>query len=248
MNQDILPTTKAFCGIATIHRHALLLLGALGFGTGALHSQTINWGSEMFSDLVNSKGETLDNTFIFELGSFKPTFTPDTSNTEFWFDNWQAFDAAPYNGVEADPGDDDGIFGYFTSAVQMNSTGRSESTSQTPGALSFEGLDAYVWIRNSNVPTIGSEWLLARATGWAFPNADPDCCGNDIPAQWSTSDLFSSDVPVWGSQGGVTGGGEITSVGVYTLQTATFVAVVPEPSTFLLTLLAGTLLIFRRRR
>ncbi|MEP2774556.1 MAG: PEP-CTERM sorting domain-containing protein [Luteolibacter sp.] len=230
----------------TVYRYLILLLASLGFGAGSLHAQTFNWGSAVFSDLVDSNGNTLDDSFIFEVGAFTEGFVPTAENAEFWFDHWQAFDDAAYNGVEEV--NDDGIYGYFTSTAQMTTDGTSSSTGQTPGAISFEGLNAYMWIRNANVAQPGSEWSLTRADSWFFPAADPDCCGNDLPIEWSTSDLVPTYVPVWGTQAGMTGGGVITNTGTYTLQTATFTTPVPEPSTFFLTLLAGNLLIFLRRR
>jgi hypothetical protein len=211
--------------------------------SGILNAQTFNWGSAVFSELVDSKGNTLDNTYVFELGSFVNGFNPDETNTGDWYANWQVFDAADYNGVEETNPDE--VYGYFTSTVQMTSTGTSNSTSLSSGAISFEGLDAYLWVRNSNLAVEGSEWLLSRAADWEFPAPDDDCCGNGPPIEFSTSDLAFADVPKWGSQGGATGGGEITNPGVYTLQTATFV---PEPSVMLLSGIAGILLIFRRNR
>jgi hypothetical protein len=221
----------------------LLLLGCLGLSTGALHAQAFNWGSAVFSDLVDSEGNTLDDTFVFEVGAFTEGFIPDETNIGEWYSNWQVFDAAAYNGVEETG--DDGIYGYFTSTVNMNPDGTSDSPWQTPGALSFEGLDAYIWVRNSDIAGEGTEWSLVRADDWVFPTADPDCCGNGQPIEWSTSDLTSSDTPVWGSQGGITGGGIITNTGTYTLQTATFV---PEPSPLMLSLLFAVVILLRRRR
>lgn len=221
----------------------LPLLGVFTLALASLNAQTLNWGSAVFSDLVDSQGNTLDSTYVFELGAFANGFVPTESNIDLWYGNWQVFDTASYNGLEQ--ADDDGIYGYFTSTVRMNSDGTSDSPSQTPGALSFEGLDAYIWVRNSNLAEEGSEWLLARADTWVFPAAEDDCCGNGPPIEFSTSDLTPTVTPLWGSQGGVTGGGQITSIGFYTLQTATFV---PEPSTPLLSMFACILLCFRRNR
>ncbi|MEO0016983.1 MAG: hypothetical protein RLZZ522_266 [Verrucomicrobiota bacterium] len=229
----------------TLNRYLILLLGGLGLTAGFCNAQTLNWGSPMFSDLVDSKGDVLDDTFVFELGAFVNSFTPDATNTAAWLDNWQTFDAADYNGVETPV--DDGIYGYFTAASAMNSSGTGPASA--PGAISFEGLDAYIWVRNSNTPGVGTEWSLSRAGGWQFPSVDPDCCGGDLPLEWSLSDLTPSYVPVWGTQNGVKGGGEITDTGTYTLQTATFVPiVVPEPSSSILALLGVIIALIHRRR
>lgn len=220
----------------------LVAFAAIG---GTLHAQTINWGSAMFNDIVDSNGNTLDNTFVFELGSFVNGYTPDADKPEDWLANWQAFDVAAYNGVEANPIDDDGIYGYFGSVATMNAGGTSNSSGQTPGAISFEGLKAYMWIRNSTVMQADSEWMLVSANAWVFPAPDSDCCGNSLPIEWSTSDLTASITPVWGTQGGLRGGGLVTSMGNFTMQTAT---VVPEPSVPLLAGFAGIMLATTRRR
>ena len=220
-----------------------LLIACLG-GLAVLKAsaQQLNWGSSVFSDLVDSKGDALENTFVFEIGAFNPGFTPTLSNLLDWRSNWQVFDRAAYNGIEEPV--DDGIFGYFTGTARMLDDGRSDSAFMTPSALSFEGLSGYLWIRKGDDPVAGSEWSLTRANNWVFPNAIPGCCDNDTPFNWSTSDLTEADVPLWGRQGKISGPGEVSNSGIHTLQTYTFV---PEPSSFLMLLSASGLLMVRRR-
>ena len=218
--------------------HIPLLVSAL-LALAGTHSQaqTLNWGSEVMSSMVDSEGAALDeNTFIFELGSFANGFTPDADNVDSWIANWQVFDRAAY----------DQGYGVFTSSVQILNDGTSNSTFETPLAQSFAGLEAYLWVRNDDNPVEGSEWLLTRATNWVFPTPDPtdDCCDTGI-VEWSVSDLDGGNIPVWGGQDGVNGSGYHTDNGIYTLQTFTFV---PEPSSTLLAGLAGVLLLLRRRR
>jgi hypothetical protein len=71
-----------------------------------------------------------------------------------------------------------------------------------------------------------------------------DCCDTGT-IEWSVSDLDGSDVPVWGRQNGVAGSGVYSSSDPSTLQTFTFV---PEPSSALLAVLAGGLILLVRRR
>jgi hypothetical protein len=61
--------------------------------------------------------------------------------------------------------------------------------------------------------------------------------------QWSITGL-GGDVPVWGNQGGIPGGGDFPDNGTFDLQTH----VVPEPGSVLLVLLGGGLVFFHRRR
>ncbi len=202
----------------------------------------MNWGSPMFSILMDSQGDTLDQSYAFELGAFVPDFAPDETNVEEWAANWRTFDRAAYNGFETP--EDDGIYGYFTSSVQMTEGGHSSNPAYSSLGLNFQDLPAYVWIYNSTNPVPGTEWLLARSDSWIFPSY-VDCCENDPPLQWSVSDLDTEDVPLYGSQGGVPGAGVFTNTDVHTLQTYTFV---PEPSSLIFVSLAGSLMVLRRRR
>jgi hypothetical protein len=203
-------------------------------GSG-VQAQTINWGSEVLSSLADSKGSTLDDTYVFELGSFKSGFVPVQANLDDWFTNWNVFDRAAYNKD----------LGYITSSVQMQDNGTSSSAYQTPGAPSFEGLEAYLWIRKDEQPVAGNELLLTHATHWIFPTAIPGCCDNGIPLEWSVSDLTPGDMPKFGNQGGKSGPGESAVSGSYALQTYTFV---PEPSGLALIALGGLTLALNRRR
>lgn len=237
--------------------HLALLAAAFLVATGSrARSQTLDWGSEVFSNLYDSKGQTLDNAFVFEIGAFVDGFVPETQNVSSWLANWRVFDRAAYA-----PG-----LGYFTKwstetdTLRMMDDGTSNSPYMTPGSLSFEGLNAYLWIRKGDLPEEGSEWLLTRADNWVFPTATPGCCDNETPVQWSVSDLDDNDTPVWGRQGGYTdqndpyvstgsgvftGTGPNTYPGSSTLQTFTFV---PEPSTLVMTAFAGCGMALRRRR
>jgi hypothetical protein len=212
-----------------------LLALAVGSVAGpGLTAQTLNWGSQAFSDFADSSGNTLDHTFLFELGAFVAGFDVQTEPTSSWLENWRVFDRASYNQGN----------GVFTSSVQMLDDGTSNSPYLSPGGMSFAGLSAYLWVRKGDDPVEGSEWLLTRADNWTFPAPIPGCCDTDI-VEWSVSDLNGGNVPEWGSQGGVDGPGVHSDTGPHTLQTYTFV---PEPSTVILAPLAGFALMLRRRR
>ena len=209
--------------------------------TAAAPAQTINWGSEAFSTLVDSHNVELNNSYVFELGAFTTRFDPITSNPLLWIANWRVYDAAEYSQAN----------GYFTARVDMLDNGHSSAPESAN--IDFRGLDAYLWIRNSNVAeNINSEWLLVRSSSWDFPTPSSHCCDPSLPIEWSVSDLTVSDVPVYGAQDGANdtvrkGGGVISTPpppGTY-LQTATLV---PELSSSVLIMVLGVLVLLDRRR
>lgn len=212
------------------HLSKLIAL-TFGFVTASASSQTLNWSSLTGSQIVDSQGAALDNTYIFELGAFDVGFTPNDSNLGDWGSEWHVFDTAAYS-YNSQAG------GYFTGTANLQDVADYDSI--------FQGLSAYIWIRN----TSNTEYFLATATAkqgvaaWKFPTLDPNCCANGDVTTWSVSNL-GTDTPVWGSQldhhsGGVYDG----AGGPYDLQTH----VVPEPSGSVLALLGGCICLIRRRK
>ncbi len=199
----------------------LFLLGVMG-----VRSQTLNWASLTGSTIVDHQGDALNNTFLFQLGSFDVGFVPTQANIGQWTAKWHTFDTAAYSY------DATSQTSYFTSTVP--------NIQDVPAYSSmFEGLQAYIWVQNSSK----TEYFLAGASNWTFPVQDPTCCPNGTPTSWSVSDL-GTDTPIWGGQSDKQGGGTYTTNQSYDLQTH----VVPEPNSFLLALLGGGFALLRRRR
>ena len=205
-----------------------------------VNTNQINWGSLDESVIVDSQGNVLTNdpNLRFDLGAFREGFTPTESNVNDWYDNWFTFDSATYNPAG-------GVFvGQYTMYDNFND-GDFDSNDPTFG-LGISR-DAYIWVYNSTDPVPGTEWFIARAINWAFPTLADDCCNNDIPIQWSMSDLeIDTTTPLWGNVFGREGSGEReTMISNADLQTYTFI---PEPSSALLLLLAGLFGVTRRSR
>lgn len=215
-----------------IARLAALSSLLLALSSAGLAAQTLNWGSEVGSQIVDSKGTALrQDTFLFQLGVFAPDFIPEESNHNEWLSNWRVFDQADYSES----------YGYFTGATVIQPGVTSEGSGA--GGISFAGLEGYLWVRNSDIPGETTEWLLTRAESWVFPTTGGVCCNTNI-LQWSVSDLTAADLPLWGGQNGIDGPGSFVPSGTPTLQTH---IVIPEPSSFVLAALGGLLLLRRRR-
>lgn len=179
---------------------------------GLAHSQTIEWGSEVFSNFQQSNGDPLDSSFVFELGAFDNAFSPTPANANDWFANWQVFDVADFNPIT----------NYFTSTVDMNPTGGSTSPDGNP-SFDFQGLQAYMWIRNEDIPSPTAEWFLAADPTWIYPTALDDCCNNQPPLQWVINSVTPPGDPIILTQ-------------------------VPEPTGSLFLTLAATAALLRRKR
>ena len=226
---------------------AALLAVAVSLAIGQrANSQTVNWGSgwDVLGHLVDSTGQNLDGSYEFQLGAFLTTFRPSEEDPSAWAANWRTFDTAAY-GRMTDEGTST-VYDHFTGSQDILQSGRS---SQDSTGMDFQGLNAYVWIRNSTSAMPGTQWLLVRANSWVFPQYT-GCCPNDTVLDWSVSDLSTPNpnaVPLFGRQGSAEGWGANTTndTGVYTLQTYTFV---PEPSSALLATLAAACMALRRRR
>lgn len=199
--------------------------------TASASSQTLNWASLTGSQIVDSQGAALDNTYVFELGAFDVGFIPNQSNMGIWGSKWHVFDTAAYSNTVQDGA-------YFTGTANLQDVANY-------GSL-FQGLTAYIWVHNA----ADTEYFLASASAkpgiaeWKFGALDPECCANGEVTTWSVSNL-DTDTPVWGSQLDKHSPGVYNGTGgPYDLQTH----VVPEPSVSLLALLAGGLCLVRRRK
>lgn len=225
-------------------RYTLLLLPmAIALATPVSAVQ-INWGNEAYSALRDSFGNSLDATYAIQLGFFEKVlgqqFVPTASNTADWSSHWKVFDQAAF----------DPLAGYFASTAMLKADGTSSSPfASNDLGLDFSNQDTYLWVHNSKTVSTTTEWFLGRSSSstsaWRTPDKVADCCDNRLPLEWSVSDLKTSDVPIYGKQGNVSGGGNYTTTGIYSLQTFT---VVPELSSSLLLALGGVAAALRRRR
>jgi hypothetical protein len=216
---------------------------------GSVHASTIFWGSQFNDQLFDSNGAPLDGYYSFEIGTFG-VFVPTYQNVDQWAANWKVIDRA-YDPTPADPNDGDPegwnvIDKFFVGTVGHDTLGHSDSLDANPADVFAENEQVYLWVYNSKDIVPSSEWALVTdsnpagnlANNWLVP--DPaDTLGS---YDWQLTD---ADEAVIGGVNGVQGdGGFSVTPGSFSIQTA----VVPEPGSAFLVLLAYAAQFIRRTR
>ena len=222
-------------------RFILVLLVLLGLASKAT-ARTIEWGNAAGDTVVNSAGVPLDDTFIFELGSFG-AFLPTSANLDQWAANWKVFDRALAPAIDGW----NSVDGFFSSAATVNAGGVSSESPPLPAFTFAENEQAYGWVYNGLTIDALTEWALFTNNSldgnalddWLFPAPGGK---TDMPLEWRLSQ--ANAVPFGGINDVEGPGGYTVDPGVFDLQTHT----VPEPSGFLLAAAAGLLALLRRRK
>ena len=159
--------------------------------TAVGHAQTINWGSDARSWLLDSGGAVLDaNNYSFELGIFNESFVPTDYNIAQWGAHWTPVSTGSYS-------QQNGVFG----AVLPWSLDLSDAVG---------GKSAYMWVHNSSQAVV-AESMLAHAPNWTLPTIVPGNYNISPPLDWVVSDLDTS-APLWGGQGEFHGAGAYSAV------------------------------------
>lgn len=227
---------------------AIVLLGTL---YTPVQARTISWGNQALDELYTSQGVSLDNSFLFEIGTFINGFVPTGSNVADWNANWIIFDRTTLNTELVDTGTEFVPLNYFNSSANHQTNAQSSSMFTTPGATFPQNTQAYLWVYNSKSISFTSEWALVadlipsgiegEGDSWRFPSPADDI---GIPLTWS---LSGAETALYGSvrDGASRGDGEYTvTPATFSLQTHQ----VPEPGAALLIASAGLLFMMRRSR
>lgn len=217
-------------------------LALLCLGQAAAPGRTIEWGNAAGDTLSTSSGTPLDDTFIFELGTFG-SFVPTAANMSLWAANWKVFDRA----VAPDTGGWNSLLGFFNSTANLLSDGTSSASPPLPPYTFLQNEQAYIWVYNGLTIDALTEWALITnnaldgnsADDWLMPDAGDQ---TTLPLEWR---LSNASAVLYGGLNNVEGAGGFSVIPPdFALQTHT----VPEPSTMLLTLLAGMGALLRRTK
>ena len=210
----------------------------------------VDWGTGIagpVSVLTTSTGGAITPAdFDIQIGTFDAGFTPDSGNIDMWLANWNIFDAITVG--DADPNDtfsSSGGLGGFQGTAFLQADGTSDSEDTISGDVFPADSQAYIFIRDSDVPEGDSEWLLVTSeTGnvWEFPEA-----GAGQENQVVTFSLLDADTAIFGGVNDTVGEGlfDPNAPDEFVLRTHTFV---PEPSVSLLVVASCLSLLGRRRR
>lgn len=215
---------------------AFILL--LSSGINTLSARSINWGSNLLSNLYDSNGGALSDAFMFEIGSFKTGFTPDSTNLNLWADNWKVFDHAE---APASSGWNS-AFGYVSSSANLTTGGTSSKSPPLTAWTFSQNEKGYLWAFDSQTYGSGVEWSLItnNASDWLFPSPADQ---TSFPLDWKVS---NANAVIFGGLNNVEGAGVFTATpGTFNLQTH---QPVPEPGSGIFLLVAGMALGFRRHR
>lgn len=212
-----------------------LLFAALLLASPAVKGSGVGWGNAPFDSLslYDSTGALLDDTYIFELGTFG-SFVPLISNLDQWQANWKLLDLAQ----APDSSGWNSAAQYFTSSFTFETDGTVQGLAGS--SIFTTGEQAYLWVRS------GDEWALVtdNVAGvgpdniWQLPNP-ADSLGQ--PLTWN---LNSATTAIIGGVNGTQGAGEYSVDPGASMRLQTHV--VPEPGSAFLILLAGLLARLRR--
>ncbi len=215
-------------------RRARLAACAIIFSTlglGAASAQTLNWGNAVFDVSLDSDGNSIDDaTFTFELGTFSSGFVPTEFNTGQWASEWTTLDSTSYNDAAE----------FFSASYTID-----------VGDASLAGEQAYIWVYNNMIGDETSEWAVitddSSGDEWVVPTYIDPGAGGPPPGtfDWRVSTATTS---LWGGLNNTAGPGEQQVVpSNYALQTFTFSAPIPEPSSAVFLSVAALGLLRRRR-
>lgn len=215
----------------------VVMLG--GCQVQTVRGSTVSWGSSFNDLLFTSTGQPLDESFIFEVGTFATGFLPTLHNSNQWDANWKVLDRAVQPASEGWNVPQQ----FFVGTVEHLPDGRSDSLAADPADVFLMGETVYLWVYNSKAIVPGSEWALVTdsdllgnlANLWRIP--DP---GDPVGTSYDWQ-LLDADTVILGGVNGIQGAGDFSvDPGTFSLQTH----VVPEPGSSLLVLLgfAGALL------
>lgn len=233
-------TYLARLGPLGARRVVCVLVALWGLGLGHLGAATVNFHDVPGNALLQADGVTaLDDSFRFELGTFKASFIPTAHNIQDWVLNWEPFsraEAPAFNGWNSS-------VSYFDKDAELLPDGTSN---QGLSSDVFAAGDAvYLWIYDVMTLNSAFEWALITndssdsnvANNWVMPD----------PSETFSTDftLASASKAIWGGVNNVQGAGDFAApLTIFHLQTHT----VPEPTGVVLLLSAAGCAVMRRKR
>lgn len=229
---------------------ALALVAALACLCAPVQASTVFWDSAFNDLLYDSNGDALDETFIFEIGTFG-SFEPTYGNVDQWEANWKVIDRAYHESNPLFAPDSQGwsvADQFYTGTVEHQTDGTSSSPEANPGDVFAQDEIVYLWVYNSKSIVPSSEWALVTdgtPVGDSLDGADwlvPDPADTGGSYNWH---LVDANTAVIGGANDDRGPGAYNATPLdFSLQTA----VVPEPGSAFLLFAAAAAHLIRRAR
>lgn len=154
---SLIPSIAAITKTYPMIIRSVIVATALAWQLAGAQTTTIFWSSPPNAVNHTAAGQPMGGDFLFELGVFAGTFTPDSSNLAQWSANWRPLQRLSYDPIDK----------RYTGAHDLENN-TSPFTVNKP---------VYVWGFTGD--SAAAEWILFRASSWTLPNA-----GAMVPSQW----------------------------------------------------------------
>ena len=187
----IAPQKQSVAAIAVAAAVALLACAAV---TQA--GTTIGFGSSVGATNLTSSGALVDDSFVFQLGTFEGDFIPTPENTDQWLQQWREasdLEGTPLVGNTA-PYQTKELGGLFPPGMRANSFTSSVTVDHNSPPFDLGG-QLYIWGYNRRSLPGAAEWILISDPSWTWPDGS-----NHLPA--TSYSVSGASIAVVGEIGG----------------------------------------------
>ncbi|MGI9242763.1 MAG: hypothetical protein ACR2RV_18345 [Verrucomicrobiales bacterium] len=146
-------------------------VAALWCAPVAVAGTTIGFGSSVGATNITSYGGLVDESFMFQLGTFEGGFIPTAQNTDLWLQSWREasdVEGQPLQGNTA-PYRTDELGGVFPPGMRVNSFTSSVTLDHNTPPFDLGG-QLYIWGYNRRALPGSAEWILISDPSWIWPD------------------------------------------------------------------------------
>ena len=156
---------KRWATAISISAAAMLLAVAARAGT------TIGFGSSVGATNLTSSGELVDQSFVFQLGTFESGFVPTAANTDEWLGAWREasdIEGQPLEGNTA-PYRTQELGEPFPPGMRANNFTSSVTLDHNAPPFDLGG-QLFIWGYDRRALPGAAEWILISDPSWIWPD------------------------------------------------------------------------------